>query len=296
MSYYICKVKPEFKDWQFQKAEKGISKEQFEHLKSIFKNLSPEEGDRYNLYSIQNSEYFMHLWHSERHSYSITFSNFPNRHKSEFVKYLYQICEELDAKLYCLGNDGQTAVEFDFGQYKEDLVKEYKPLKEKQYSKVEVDELIGRLAIFTKSREKVIEKLNLVFENVDTWENSINECYNSNCIVVRQINDWVIVIGKPENMVHANSADEQDELLNNLMVDLSLYFGKVGYTFNASKYSYFESFQFEEGKMTYKYIYGDGEEEIIGKQSKEFFDDFLLLTFDKSITEGVETYKIASRY
>lgn len=294
MSYYICKVKPEFKDWQFKKVNQSISKEDFNKLKTTFKNLLPAEEDRYNLYSIQNKEYSMHLWHSERYMHSITVTNYPERHKGEFVKYLYQICNQLNSKLYYLGNDGQTAVEFDFAKYKEDIIKEYKPIDEKQYTKLEVNELIGLLTV-SSSKEKLIEELNLIFDNVDTWENSINECYNSNSIVVRQIEDWTIVIVKPENLVQANSAEEQNTLLKNLMKDLSLKFGKVGYNFNASKYSYFENYQFDDGELKFKFIHGDGDEEIEGEKSSDYFDDFLSLTFDKSITKGVETYKIPSR-
>lgn len=295
MSYYICKINPEFKDWQFQKVNESISKEEFDNLKTAFKNLVPEEKDRYNLYSIQNKEYSMHLWHSERYNHSITVTNFPERHKGEFVKYLYQICKKLNSKLYYLGNDGQTAVEFNFNKYKDDIAKDYKPLGEKQYSKIEVNELIGLLTISSSSREKVIEQLNLRFNNTDTWENSVKECYDSNCIIVRQIENWIIVVAKPENLVYANSASEQNELLKKLLLELSLIFGKVGYNFNASKYSYFENYQFQNGELIYKYIHGDGEEEISGEKSSDFFEDFLSLTFDKSITEGIKTYKIPSR-
>jgi len=294
MSYYICKVAPEFKDWQFKGVNESIPEDQFKNLKTTFKNLVPEENDRYNLYSIQNQEYSMHLWHSERYSHSITVTRFPDRHKGEFVKYLYQICSQLNSKLYYLGNDGQSAVEFDFTEFKEDIEKEYKPRNEKQYSKVQVDELIGLITIYAP-KEKVIESLNLLFDSVDAWENSINECYNSNSIVVRQIENWTIVIAKPENLVQANTAEAQNKLMNELLKELSLELGLVGYNFNASKYSYFENSQFRDGKQTYKYIHGDGEEEILGKKSKEYFEDFLSLTFDESITKGVETYKIPSR-
>lgn len=294
MSYYICKEEPEFKDWQFKGVNEGISEDQFKNLKTTFKNLVQEENDRYNLYSIQNQEYSMHLWHSERYNHSITVTRFPDRHKGEFVKYLYQICNQLNSKLYYLGNDGQSAVEFDFSGFKEDIEKEYKPINEKQYSKVEVDELIGLLTI-SSPKEKVIKSLNLTFGNVDTWENSINECYNSNSIVVRQIENWTIVIAKPENLVQANTAKEQNKLMNKLLKELSLEFGLVGYNFNASKYSYFENFQFRDGELTYKYIHGDGEEEVLGEKSKEYFEDFLSLTFDETITKGVKTYKRPSR-
>jgi len=294
MSYYICKVEPEFKDWQFKGVNESISEDQFKNLKTTFANLVPEENDRYNLYSIQNKEYSMHLWHSESYDHSITVTNFPDRHKGEFIKYLYQICNQLNSKLYYLGNDGQSAVEFDFSEFKEDIEKEYKPINEKKYSKVEVDELIGLMTI-SSPKEKVIESLNLIFDNVDTWEKSINECYNSNSIVVRQIEDWTIVIAKPENLVQAATAQEQNKLMNELLKELSLEFGLVGYNFNASKYSYFENYQFRNGEQTYKYIHGDGDEEILGEKSKEYFEDFLSLTFDESITKGVETYKIPSR-
>ena len=294
MSYYICKLEPEFKDWQFKGVNESISEEQFKNLKASFENLVPVENDSYNLYSIQNEEYSMHLWRSERYNHSITVTSFPDRHKGEFVKYLYQICNQLNCKLYYLGNDGHSAVEFDFSEFKEDIEKEYKPKNEKQYSKVEVDELIGLITIFSP-KEKVIESLNLIFDNIDTWENSINECYNSNSIVVRQIQDWTIVISKPENLVQANTAQEQSKMINELLNELSLEFGMVGYNFNASKYSYFENYQYRDGKQTYKYVHGDGEEEIFGQKSNEYFEDFLSLTFDESIIKGVETYKIPSR-
>jgi len=294
MSYYICKVEPEFKDWQFKGVNESIPEDQFKNLKTTFENLVPEENDRYNLYSIQNQEYSMHLWHSERYNNCITVTRFPDRHKGEFVKYLYQICGQLNSKLYCLGNDGQSAVEFDFTEFKEDIEKEYKPRDEKQYSKVQVDELIGLITIYSP-KKKVIESLNLIIDKVDTWENSINECYTSKSIVVRQIENWTILIAKPENLVQANTAEEQNKLMNELLKELSLELGLVGYNFNASKYSYFENCQFRDGKQTYKYIHGDGEEEILGEKSKEYFEDFLSLTFDESITKGVETYKIPSR-
>ena len=274
MSYYICKTKPEFKDWQFKKASESISKEEFSNLKTLLKNLIPEENDRYNLYSTQNEEYSMHLWHSERYDYSITVTSFPERHKEEFIKYIHQICSTLKSKLYSLGNDGESAIEFDFSKHKGSIEKEYKPLNEKQYSKLEINELIGLLTLST-TKDKVIEYLNLNYNNKDTWENSINDCYNSDSIVIRQIDDWAVVIVKPENLVNASSAGEQNKLMIKLLKELSQAFGKVGYSFNASKYGYFENYQFMNGEIKYKYIHGDGEEEIDGVKSKEYFEDFL---------------------
>lgn len=292
--YYICKVKPEFKDWQFQGVQESISEDHFQNLGNVFKNLKPEEKNRYNLYSIQNKEYSMHLWHSENYNHCITVTNFPERHKAEFVKYLYQICDQLESKLYYLGNDGQSAVEFDFSEYEENIALEYQPIKEKKYSNVEVNELIGLITILAP-KEKVIESLNLIPQKVDTWENSINQCYNENRIVVRQLKKWTIVIAKPENLIQANSSQEQTISLNELLKELSKNLGLVGYNYNASKYSYFENYQFEDGKQTYRFIHGDGEEEITGKKSIKYFEDFLSLTFDETITKGVKTYKRPSR-
>lgn len=294
MSYYISKVSPKFENWQFKELQEGISSDEWAKIVENTTNLEISERG-WVLKSVQNEDYFIRLFQNLSNGNAITFSNFPERYRGEMVKYLYQICQKLNANIYSLNNNGQTADKFDFAKYDEEIAKEYKSVDEKQYTKLEVNELIGLLTISTSSTEKVLEKLNLMFNNVDTWENSIKECYNSDSIVIRQIQEWVVVISKPENLVSANSASEQNELLINLMKELSSDFGKVGYHFNASKYGYFENFQFRDDELKYKYIHGDGEEEIIGEKSNEYFEDFLALTFDKSITEGVEIYKIASR-
>lgn len=296
MSYYISRYPPKFENWQFKELKEGISLKEWNRIVDKTENLKrTDEKIRFILESVQNKEFNIRLVHNYNNGDAFTFPYFPDRYKGEIVKYLYQICQMLKANIYTLSNDGHSADVFDFTKYAEDIAKEYNPIDEKQYTKLEVNELIGLLTISTPSREIVIEKLNLLFDNVDTWENSIQECYDSGGIVIRQIKDWVVVIGKPENLVHANSASEQNELLINLMKELSTDFCKVGYHFNASKYGYFEKYQFHDGKLTYKYTHGDGDEEIIGEESKEYFEDFLALTFDKSIMEGVETYKIASR-
>ena len=294
MSYYISRFPPKFDNWQFKELQQGISPEEWSQIVEKFDNLNISDRG-YILESTQNKDFSIRLFHNSTQGFALTFSNFPERYRGEIVKYLHQICQILSANIYSLNNDGHTADKFDFDKYSEDIAREYKPIDEKQYTKLEVNELIGLLTISSSSKEKIVEKLNLIFDNVDTLENSIQSCYDSNSIVIRQIQEWIVVIGKPENLFNANSASEQNELLIDLMNDLSSDFGKVGYHFNASKYSYFENYQFHDGKLTYKYIHGDGEEEIIGEKSKEFFEDFLALTFDKSIKEGVETYKIASR-
>lgn len=296
MSYYIARTAPTFENWQFKKLNEVISLEEWKQTIEKLGNLSKgEEENRWNLESIQNKEFKIHFFYNNQNGNTISFPYFPDRHMGEIVKYLFHICQELEANIYTLNNDGQTADKFDFERYKKDIEKEYHPLTEKQYTTLEVNELIGLLSISTTSIDDVVEQLSLEIAKVDTWENAVRECYDSKSILVRQIEDWVIVIGKPENLVDANSASEQSELLRSLMEKLSSRFGKVGYHFNASKYSYFEQYQFKDGVLSYKYIHGDGDEDITGENSYEYFDDFLALTFDKSILNGVTIYKNPDR-
>lgn len=296
MSNYISKEAPKYKDWQFQSLDKGIERSNW--LESIqgFENIKPvnDDPDRFNLYSIQDPSYKIHLWHNPQKGNAITFSGFPDRFFGEFVKHIYLLCKKLDAKFYTLDNTGNQA-EFDFAKYQKDIDKEYFFLNEEKVTEIEISEHMELITIPTDNMDEIIGKLKLIELRDTNWEDAVNECYNDK-YMVRLYKGWTIVIGQTINLVTKFGLDSDSlkirrENYFNFLADLSQIYGRVGYSFNSSKYGVFEDYKFEDGKLAYKYIHEDGDEVKEGDTQKEYFNDFKSLCYDKSIMNGVKLYE-----
>ena len=114
--------------------------------------------------------------------------------------------------------------------------------------------------------------------------------------MIRNLQGWTIVIGQLENLIdkfktELNLELSEKEQFANLLLMVSSKFEKASYDFNASKYSYFEQLVAEKGKLVYKYIHGDGDEEIEGERQEGYFGDFMAFCYDESILEGIQLYK-----
>lgn len=295
MSCYISKSKPIFKDWQFQSVSGGISKDAWQEVVAKMENLIEAEDDNlHKLFSIQNADFHIYLRHNPDKGNAISLSHFPERFRGEFVKYIKQICEYLDANFYSLNNDGFQEA-FDFSRYKEEIAKAYVPLNEKKVTDIEVDEMMGLITIPTTNVNEVVTLLRLKEYGQKSWEEAVEKCYEPNSYMVRSINGWTIVIGQLENLTHKfitelKGIESEKEKFLELLVWLSKSCERIAYRFNASKYGYFENFIAENGKMVYKSIYGDGDQEVEGEVTQKYFDDYLALCYDESILDGVKVY------
>ncbi len=299
MGCYISLEAPIYKEWQFQYLEKGkgIKKEQWLQIVEELDNLKSSKTDpeRFNLYSIQNPSFYIHLWHNPHEGNAITFSSFPERFMGEFVKHINIICQKLNATFYILDNNGQPK-EFNFRKYQKAIDKEYFNLQEEKVTDIEVSEHIGLITFPTWDINKVVNKLNLKEIGESNWEEAVKKCYDSKKFLVRYYGNWITLIGQPENLT-AKFGDKLDDPLKtktyllDLLKKLSQDFGRIGYNFNSSKYGVFENYKFENGKIAYKYIHKDGDEIIEGETKKEYFNDFKSLCYDKSILKGVKIYE-----
>jgi len=258
MSNYISKEAPKYKDWQFQSLNKGIERSSWLEAIQGFENIKPvnDDPDRFNLYSIQDPSYKIHLWHNPQKGNAITFSGFPDRFFGEFVKHIYVLCEKLEAKFYTLDNTGNQE-EFNFEKYQTDIDKNYVFLNEEKVTDIEISEHMGLITIPTDNIKEVIDRFKLNEIRVSDWEEAVNECYD-NKYMVRSYKDWTIIIGQTINLVTKGV---------------------------------FEDYRFEDGKIAYKYIHEDGDEIKEGKTNKEYFNDFKSLCYDKSILNGVKLYE-----
>lgn len=296
MSYYISKAKPIYKEWQFHSLSGGIDKIEWLQIVEKFQNLKKGKSEnRYNLYSVQNPEFYIHIWQNPETGNAITFPHFPDRFIGEFVKYIKQIIEILNADFYFLNNEGNME-EFDFSKYNDSLKKEYSPLEEEKITNVEVSEMIGLITIQSNNIDKISEYLNLQEKETTTWENAVEKCYDSAFFMIRKVKEWIVVIGKFENLI-PKLKDKLGEYTNTknqifpLLEFLSNEFGQVGYNFNWSKYGCFENYVAQNGQITYQYVHEDGDEEKIGELTEPTFNDFLSLCYDKSILDGVKIYE-----
>jgi len=296
MSNYISKEAPKYKDWQFQSLNKGIERSSWLEAIQGFENIKPvnDDPDRFNLYSIQDPSYKIHLWHNPQKGNAITFSGFPDRFFGEFVKHIYVLCEKLEAKFYTLDNTGNQE-EFNFEKYQTDIDKNYVFLNEEKVTDIEISEHMGLITIPTDNIKEVIDRFKLNEIRVSDWEEAVNECYD-NKYMVRSYKDWTIIIGQTINLVTKFGLDSinltiKRENYFNFLADLSKIYGRVAYNFNSSKYGVFEDYRFEDGKIAYKYIHEDGDEIKEGKTNKEYFNDFKSLCYDKSILNGVKLYE-----
>ena len=296
MSCYISKEAPKYKDWQFQSLEKGIESSNWLNVVKDFNNIKPanDDSERFNLYSIQNPDYKIHMWHNPNKGNAITFSHFPDRFMGEFVKYIYQLCKNLNAKFYTLHNSGNPA-EFDFNKYQKDIDKEYVLSKEERVTDTEINEHMGLISIPTFDINHVVNSLNLTEVKETNWEEAVNECYKDK-YMVRFYKDWTIVIGQTANLVTKFNVDSTNLKLRKenffkLLAKLSKDHGRLSYNFNSSKYGVFEDYKFENGKLVSKYIHEDGDEVKEGESNKEYFTDFKSLCFDKTILQGVKLYE-----
>lgn len=296
MSYYISRAKPIFKDWQFHSLSEGINEKDWLEVTKKIENLKEtEDGEGFRLYSIQNPEFHTYLRQNPQENNAITLSHFPERFKGEFIKYIKQICDLLHANFYFLNNEG-IMEEFDFSQYQESINKEYFPLNEKKITIIEVSEMIGLITIPMIAKDRIIKSLNLQEDEITTWEDAVEKCYNAEFYLIREIKDWTIIIGKFEQII-PRLEDKLKQFINTknqifpLLEFLSDEFGQVGYNFNASKYGCFYHYFAENGQITYQYSHEDGEEEKVGELTAPTFNDFLSLCYDQSILEGVKIYK-----
>ena len=297
MSFFISRVAPIFKDWQFQAVSEGISEKEWMEVVEKMDQLHPlEENERYNLVSIQNAEFFIHFWHTTQYGHAVIFSGFPERNKGEMIKYLFQICQQLCANIYSLDNDGQTANQFDFSKYEAEIKATYHPITEKRVTTVEVSEMMGLMCIPTTNTTAIAEFLNLQKGDKTSWEEAVQKCYSPNNYMLRTIKGWTIVIGQLEPLrikfqKELDQTKSDKEQFLDVLNLLSLKYERVSYHFNASKYAYFERFISEKGKLVYKSIHADGEDETEGEHKTGYFDEFLALCYDQSILEGIQLYK-----
>lgn len=296
MSNYISKVPPVYKDWQFQRLDKGIDKQEF--LKAIkeFENINPwkKNPEVYVLSSVQNSEFFLRLYHNSSKGNAVILSHFPDRYQGEFIKYIFELCKKLNANYYVLDNTGNPK-EFDFKKFKKEIEKEYYNQNEEKVSEIPIDEHMELISIPTSNIYEVISKLKLEKIKETSWEEAVKECYR-NSYMVRNIKDWSIVIGQTSNLVSKFNLDSnnlQDRKTNflKLLKNLSQDFERIAYNFNSNKYGVFEEYKFEKGEIVYKYIHEDGKEVKEGNTEKEYFNDFKALNYDKSILKGVVIYE-----
>lgn len=297
MSFFISRVEPIFKDWQFRGISEGIELGEWLNVVSIIDNLNQlDNAERFNLISVQNPEYYIHLWRTEEYGSAIIFSSFPDRYKGEIIKYLYEICKYLDANLYSLGDDGQSADKFDFSIYDDEINKEYFPINERKVTDIEVTEMMGIMCLPTIEIAKVISNLRMSPGEITDWENAVQKCYDPSNYMVRTLKGWTIIIGQLEHLIvkfkeNLNIEKSEKDQFIDLLKLVSAKFEKVSYTFNASRYSYFENFIAENGELVYKYVHGDGEEYIEGQPQKNYFDDFMSFCYDESILDGIQLYR-----
>lgn len=296
MSCYISKEAPKYKNWQFQSLEKGIERTNWLNSILDLENVKPsnDDPDRFNLYSIQNPTYSIHMWHNPNEGNAITFSNFPDRFKGEFVKHIYELCKKLDAKFYMLNSSGNPA-EFDFKKYTKEINQDYFLSDEEKVTETEISEHMGLISIPTYEISKVISAFKLTKIEKTNWEKAVKECYNDK-YMVRFYNDWTIIIGQTENLVTKFNIDfdslkSRKENFLNLLAKFSKDFGRLSYNFNSSKYGVFEDYKFEDGQLVSKYIHEDGDEVKEGKTQKVYFSDFKSLCYDKTILKGVKLFK-----
>ena len=316
MSYYISKGKPIYKEWQFHSLSEGIDKNEWLPIVEKFENLKKGKSEnRYNLYSVQNPEFYIHMWQNPEfyihmwqnpefyiHMWqnpetgnAITFPHFPDRFIGEFVKYIKQIIEILNADFYFLNNEGNME-EFDFSKYDDSIKKNYFLLEEEKITNIEVSELIGLITIQSTNIDKISKYLNLQEKEITTWEDAVQKCYDSEFFMIREVKEWIVIIGKFENLIpklknELSSFPNTKNQIFPLLQFLSNEFGQVGYNFNASKYGCFENYVAQNGRIIYQYIHEDGDEEKIGELTEPTFNDFLSLCYDKSILDGVKIYK-----
>lgn len=297
MNYFISRVPPIFDNWQFKGLKEGISRKDWLEVVEKIKTLNQlEDENRFKLVSIQNPEFNILMFHSEKHGGAIGFSRIPDRYAGELIQYLYQICYHLGANIYDLGEDGKTADKF-FSSTKEMReIKEYSPVDEKKVTDIEISEMLGLMSIPTENISEVASFLKLEEDEFTTWEEAVQICYNSGNYMIRTLQGWTIVIGQLKELIskfqnEINQDEFEEEQFIELLKLISSKFDKVSYDFNASRYSYFEQFIAEKGKLIYKYIHGDGEEEIEGEPKGAYFSDFAAFCYDESILKGIQLYK-----
>ena len=49
--------------------------------------------------------------------------------------------------------------------------------------------------------DSILKLLNLQEEEITNWEDAVEKCYNAEFYMIRTIKEWIVIIGKFENLI-----------------------------------------------------------------------------------------------
>ena len=296
MSYYISKVEPIFKGWRLNSIPTPIDMNEFTSLINLGQNFERNGIDRYVIISIQNPEYRIKLFYSENNLNSILISGYPpQRFRNEFISHLYKICHHLNANLYSMGRDGESAIKFNFEIHRDALEATYAPRNEVRYTDTEVDELLGVVSIHKNVVNKIPKILNLRTKKLLDWSSAIQECYNPNNFVFLLHEGSTLIIGQSQSLLPNYKTAATEELESSwieLLSSLSERFGIVTYEFNASRYGHFEEIQTNDGELIFRTRHSDGIEEELGSRIPNSQIDLKSICFNPNVQGEITIYEL----